>query len=43
MQAFSIGGMAAVPVAGISGRAAHVGTAFLVGIASDALVQRFFC
>jgi hypothetical protein len=29
--------------AGFSGRAAHVGAAFLVGIASDALEQAFSC
>jgi hypothetical protein len=43
MQAFFDLRHGGVPTAGISGRAAHVGAAFLVGIASDALVQRFFC
>ena len=43
MQAFLACRHGAVPTAGISGRAADVGAAFLVGIASDALVQAFFC
>ena len=42
MQAFFGCRHGAVPTAGFSGRAAHVVTAFLVGIASDALVQAFF-
>src|SRR5207244_238165 len=42
MQAFFACRHGAVPTAGISGRAAHVRAAFLVGIASYALVQALF-